>query len=68
MSAPHSLAPVGGVSHVIGDRSRPLLQLTIPQVLARTTAANGPRDAAVFTGQGKRFTRAMTLGGKRWFL
>lgn len=52
----HSLKPVGGVSHVVGDPSTPLLELTIPQLLARTVAANGAREAAVFMEQNKRFT------------
>ncbi len=52
----HSLKPVGGKSHVVGDTSKPLLELTIPQLLARAVAANGPREAAVFVEQDKRFT------------
>jgi fatty-acyl-CoA synthase len=52
----HSLKPVGGKSHVVGDTSRPLLELTIPQLLARAVCANGPREAAVFVDQDKRFT------------
>ncbi|MGE0282476.1 MAG: AMP-binding protein [Rhizobiaceae bacterium] len=52
----HSLKPVGGKSRVIGDTSRPLLGLTIPQLLARAVRANGPREAAVFVDQDKRFT------------
>ena len=52
----HSLKPVGGVSHVVGDTSKPLLELTIPQLLARAVSANGPREAAVFVDQDKRFT------------
>mgnify|MGYP000045812873 CR=1 FL=1 len=52
----HSLKPVGGKSHVVGDTSRPLLELTIPQLLARAVAINGSREAAVFVEQDKRFT------------
>ena len=52
----HSLKPRDGVSHVVGDSSKPLLELTIPELLAKTVAANGPRLAAVFSDQGKRFT------------
>lgn len=52
----HSLKPRGGVSHVVGDASQPLLELTIPQLLARAVEANGPREAAIFVEQQKRFT------------
>jgi len=52
----HSLAPVDGVSHVVGDTSRPLLELTIPQLLARAADTNGQSEAAVFVEQDKRFT------------
>ena len=52
----HTIAPVGGLSHVAGDTSKPLLELTIPQLLARTVKANGPREAAVFVEQARRFT------------
>ncbi|MCO5160326.1 MAG: AMP-binding protein [Mesorhizobium sp.] len=51
---PHSLKPIGDVSHVRGDTSVPLLELTIPQLLARTVAAHGQREAAVFPQQGIR--------------
>nr|WP_295465850.1 AMP-binding protein [Mesorhizobium sp.] len=53
---PHSLKPIGGVSHVRGDTSVPLLELTIPQLLARTVKVHGPREAAVFPQQGIRQT------------
>ena len=52
----HSLGPIGGVSHVKGDTGVPLLDLTIPQLLARTVERFGPRDAAVFAEQGRRFS------------
>jgi fatty-acyl-CoA synthase len=52
----HSLKPRGAKSHVVGATSQPLLELTIPQLLARAVAANGPREAAVFVEQNKRFT------------
>lgn len=52
----HTIAPIGGLSHVAGDTSEPLLELTIPQLLARTVRDNGSREAAVFVEQGKRFT------------
>ena len=50
------VAPLDGLSHVSGDRSQPLMHKTIPAMLAETVAANGPRDAAVFVEQGRRFT------------
>ncbi|HHZ10529.1 MAG TPA: AMP-binding protein [Rhizobiales bacterium] len=50
------VAPLDGLSHVSGDRSQPLLHTTIPAMLAGTVAANGPRDAAVFVEQDRRFT------------
>ncbi len=49
-------APSGGLAHVAGERSEPLLTLTIPQLLQRTVAAYGPRDAAVFPDQGRRLS------------
>ena len=52
----HTIAPVGGLAHVAGDTSKPLLELTIPQLLARTVKQNGPREAAVFVEQNRRFT------------
>ncbi|EBV3599859.1 AMP-binding protein, partial [Salmonella enterica subsp. enterica serovar Virchow] len=52
----HSLKPVEGASHVVGERAPPLLNLTIPQLLARAVAANGPADCAIFVEQNKRFT------------
>jgi len=52
----YSFKPIGGISHVVGDTSKPLLALTIPRLLARAVAANGPREAAVFVEQDKRFT------------
>jgi fatty-acyl-CoA synthase len=50
------IAPIDGLSHVSGDRSEPLLHKTIPALLADTVAKYGPREAAVFVDQGKRFT------------
>jgi fatty-acyl-CoA synthase len=49
-------APVGGLAHVAGEQSEPLLTLTIPQLLQRAVVANGPRDAAVFPEQGRRLS------------
>jgi fatty-acyl-CoA synthase len=48
--------PLGGRSHVRGDRDAPLLDLTIPALLARTCAEHGEREAAVFPAQGIRWT------------
>lgn len=50
------IAPQDGLAHVSGDRSEPLLHKTIPALLAGTVAEYGPREAAVFLEQGKRFT------------
>ena len=55
-SADVFIAPRGNLSHVSGDRSEPLIEKTIPQLLADTVSRFGPREAAVFVGQGKRFT------------
>ncbi|BCH23248.1 AMP-binding protein [Mesorhizobium sp. L-8-3] len=49
-------APVDGLAHVAGERSEPLLSLTIPQLLERAVAAYGPRDAAVFPEQRRRLS------------
>jgi fatty-acyl-CoA synthase len=48
--------PRDGRSHVSGDRSQPLLHKTIPALFAATASAGGPRDAAVFVEQDKRFS------------
>lgn len=50
-----NLAPLGGKSHVVGDRSVPLLETTIPALLAATVARHGPREAAVWS-QDRRFS------------
>lgn len=50
------IAPRDGKSYVSGDRSVPLRHATIPQVLAEAVARHGPRDAAVFIKQAKRYT------------
>ena len=50
------IAPLDGRSHVSGDRSEPLLHETIPALFSATARAYGPRDAAVFVEQDKRFT------------
>ncbi|PBB17442.1 AMP-binding protein [Mesorhizobium sp. WSM4313] len=50
------IAPVGGKSHVSGDRSVPLLDKTIPELFSDTVSRYATLDAAVFVGQDKRFT------------
>lgn len=50
--------PVGGVSHVRGAASPPLLDLTIGALLDRAVALHGQRDACVFAGHGTRWTWA----------
>ena len=52
------IAPKGGVAHVSGDRSVPLLHKTIPQQFSETAQKYADRDAAVFVGQDRRFTWA----------
>jgi fatty-acyl-CoA synthase len=48
--------PRGGVSHVVGDRSTPLVTKTIPHVFAETAARRGPHIAAIFRDAGRRFS------------
>ena len=48
--------PVANVSHVRGETSEPLLELTIPALLKRTVADHGDTLAAVFCDQGVRWT------------
>ena len=48
--------PQGGLSHVAGERSVPLLSQTIPQAFAATVARRGPHPAAIFREDGKRYT------------
>ena len=50
------LAPRGGVSHVVGDTGRAAVGTDHPALLADTVARYGPREAAVFVAQDKRFT------------
>ena len=56
MPAKGFIAPRDGLSHVAGDRSAPLDERTIPQLLADAVAEHGGREAAVFAGQGRRFS------------
>ena len=46
------------LSHVAGPTDRPLIEETVPAVLARTVAAHGAREAAVFRAQGVRWSYA----------
>ena len=48
--------PVGGLSHVIGDTSAPLVTQTIPELLRATTSRFSGREAAVFHADGIRWT------------
>ncbi len=50
--------PINGMSHVAGETSRPLIEATIPEILARAVAAHPEREAAVFVGEGIRWTYA----------
>lgn len=43
-------------SHVKGAETPPLLAETIPQLLAKTVAANAEREAVIFPGQGLRLS------------
>ena len=55
-SVTESRAPQRDMAHVIGDRSQPMLSMTIPQLLASAVSTQGDRDAAIFAGQGRRFS------------
>ena len=48
--------PIDGFSHVVGDRSGPLLELTIPQVLAKAVEEQPKSEAAIFVEEGIRWT------------
>ncbi|MBZ9674415.1 AMP-binding protein [Mesorhizobium sp. ES1-1] len=50
------VAPVDGKAHVSGERAVPLLDKTIPELFSETASKYATQDAAVFIGQGKRFT------------
>ena len=50
------ILPVGGLSHVRGPTDVPLIEATIPEVLAETVARHGPREAVVFPAHGIRWT------------
>ena len=53
-----TIAPADNISHVIGETSDPLIDKTIPIVLAETAAAHGDKDAAVFCAQDVRVSFA----------
>ncbi|WP_187432227.1 3-[(3aS,4S,7aS)-7a-methyl-1,5-dioxo-octahydro-1H-inden-4-yl]propanoyl:CoA ligase [Roseobacter fucihabitans] len=55
---PHDRRPQNGLSHVIGDTSSPLLNLTIPDLLTGTVADMPEHPAAVFRAQNIRWTYA----------
>ncbi|MGD9294679.1 MAG: AMP-binding protein [Roseobacter sp.] len=48
--------PINGLSHVQGDCTEPLLDLTIPTLLAQTAARLPDHDAAVFRAQNIRWS------------
>ncbi len=48
--------PIHGRSHVIGATNDPLLEMTIPALLAETVAAWPDREAAIFPKQNIRWT------------
>ncbi|MGE0212461.1 MAG: AMP-binding protein [Parvibaculaceae bacterium] len=50
------IAPVDGLSHVIGASEPPLLDLTIPELLRRTVERFPGREAAVFRAHGQRWS------------
>ena len=50
------VAPRDGLSHVSGHRSQPLLEQTVPELLAETVHRHGPREAAVFVAQDRCFS------------
>lgn len=51
-----SRTPIGGKSHVMGLTDVALLELTIPQLLARTVAQVPDQDAVVFPALGLRWS------------
>ncbi len=48
------LRPIGGLSHVRGETVRPLIEKTIPELLAETVRRFGERDALVVPHQAVR--------------
>ncbi len=51
-------APIGGLSHVKGATDQPLLDVTIPELLAETVRQRPDREAVVFREPGIRWTWA----------
>ncbi|WP_299675884.1 AMP-binding protein [uncultured Roseobacter sp.] len=56
--ADHDRTPCDGLSHVIGDTSEPLLNITLPDLLAQTAARLPNHPAAIFRAQDIRWTYA----------
>ena len=56
--ASNDRTPIGGRAHVRGRTDEPLIELTIPALLARTVERFGERPAAIFPAQGVRWTYA----------
>lgn len=52
----HDRTPRSGLSHVIGDTSEPLLDITLPDLLRETTDRLPDHPAAVFTQQNIRWS------------
>lgn len=52
----HNRRPRSGISHVIGDSAAPLLDLTLPALLAHTAARFPDHPAAIFSAQDIRWT------------
>lgn len=50
--------PIDGMAHVRGKTDEPLLDLTIPQLLAQTVRDHGAQEAAVFVEQNIRWSYA----------
>ncbi len=50
------IRPADGLSHVAGPVAPPLLEITIPEFLARAASRHGEREAAVFSSTGKRWS------------
>ncbi len=55
---PNGRIPQDGLSHVQGDRSEPLLEVTIPELLASTARRVPDHEAAIFPAQGIRWSYA----------
>ena len=53
-----ALAPKDGLSHVVGPKDAPLIDLTIPALLAQAVDRFPHSEAAIFSAQGIRKTYA----------